>query len=176
MMCKAPNKSKITTFLRQCLTSTSAKADLSALYSPSDLSVEQVELEDMRTYHVYARCNLPHGVCPYCGHVSRSVHSRYHRTIADLSILGHPVIITFEARKFFCHNPDCRKKTFAEQPGDEVFRYRRRTRRCEMAVTQHGLKCSSESARKLLSATGAPSAETPYSEISTACRFQSDAK
>ena len=110
----------------------------------------------MRTYHVYARCNLPHGVCPYCGHVSRSVHSRYHRTIADLSILGHPVIITFEARKFFCHNPDCRKKTFAEQPGDEVFRYRRRTRRCEMAVTQHGLKCSSESARKLLSATGVP--------------------
>lgn len=88
MMCKAPDKSKITTFLRQCLTSTSAKADLSALYSPSDLSVEQVELEDMRTYHVYARCNLPHGVCPYCGHVSRSVHSRYHRTIADLSILG----------------------------------------------------------------------------------------
>lgn len=68
-MCKAPNKSKITTFLRQCLTSASAKADLSALYSPSDLSVEQVELEDMRTYHVYARCNLPHGVCPYCGHV-----------------------------------------------------------------------------------------------------------
>ena len=107
-MCKAPNKSKITTFLRQCLTSASAKADLSALYSPSDLSVEQVELEDMRTYHVYARCNLPHGVCPYCGHVSRSVHSRYHRTIADLSIIGHPVIITFEARKFFCHNPDCR--------------------------------------------------------------------
>lgn len=155
-MCKAPDKSKITTFLRQCLTSAYAKADLSALYSPSDLSVEQVELEDMRTYHVYARCNLPHGVCPYCGHVSRSVHSRYHRTIADLSILGHPVIITFEARKFFCHNPDCRKKTFAEQPGDEVFRYRRRTRRCEMVVTQHGLKCSSESARKLLSATGVP--------------------
>ncbi|MCI7177058.1 MAG: transposase family protein [Candidatus Cryptobacteroides sp.] len=69
----------------------------------------------MRSYYVYARCNLPYGVCPYCGHVSRSVHSRYHRNIADLSILGHPVIITFEARKFFCHNPDCRKKTFAEQ-------------------------------------------------------------
>ena len=108
----------------------------------------------MRTYHVYARCNLPHGVCPYCGCVSHRVHSRYHRTITDLSILGHPVIITFAARKFFCSNPDCRRKTFAEQPGDEVFRYRRRTRRCEMAVTQHGLRCSSESARKLLSAIG----------------------
>ena len=57
-MCKAPNKSKITTFLRQCLTSTSAKADLSALYSPSDLSVEQVELEDMRTYHAVSYTHL----------------------------------------------------------------------------------------------------------------------
>lgn len=154
MMSKAPNEGKITTFLRQCLTAPSAKADLSVLYSPSDLSVEQVEYEDMHTYHIYARCNLPYGVCPYCGIVSHRIHSRYRRTITDLSILGHPVVITFEARKFFCCNSDCRRKTFAEQPGDEVFRYRRRTRRCELAVIQHGLKCSSESARKLLSATG----------------------
>jgi len=76
------------------------------------------------------------------------------RTIADLSMLGRPVIMKFEARKFFCDNQDCRRKTFAEQPGDEVFRYRRRTRRCEMAVVQHGLKSSSESARKLLTAIG----------------------
>ena len=153
-MSKAPNEDKNTTFLRQCLTSPSVKADLSVLYSPNDLFVEQVEFEDMRTYHVYAQCSLPYGVCPYCGCVSHRVHSRYHRTITDLSILGYPVIITFGARKFFCHNPYCRRKTFAEQPGDEVFRYRRRTRRCEMVVTQHGLKCSSESARKLLSAIG----------------------
>ena len=76
------------------------------------------------------------------------------RTIADLSMLGLPVIMKFESRKFFCDNQDCRRKTFAEQPGDEVFRYRRRTRRCEMVVAQHGLKSSSESARKLLSAIG----------------------
>ena len=71
-----------------------------------------------------------------------------------MSILGHRVSIIFEARKFFCNNPQCHKKTFAEQPGDEIFRYRRRTRRCEMLVTQNGLKCSSESARKLLHAAG----------------------
>lgn len=120
----------------------------------------------MHTYHIYAQCSLPHGVCPYCGCVSHSVHSRYHRTITDLSILGHPVVITFEARKFFCHNPNCRRKTFAEQPGDEVFRYRRRTRRCEVAVTQHGLRCSSESARKLLSVIGVSiSGDTVLSDI-----------
>ena len=74
-MSKAPNEDKNTTFLRQCLTSPSVKADLSALYSPNDLFVEQVEFEDMRTYHVYAQCSLPYGVCPYCGCVSHRVHS-----------------------------------------------------------------------------------------------------
>ena len=73
-MSKAPNEDKNTTFLRQCLTSPSVKADLSVLYSPNDLFVEQVEFEDMRTYHVYAQCSLPYGVCPYCGCVSHRVH------------------------------------------------------------------------------------------------------
>ena len=74
--------------------------------------------------------------------------------LGDLSILGSPVIITAEMRKFFCDNTGCAKKTFAEQPGNEVFRYRRRTRRCEMAVIRYGLTSSSETARKLLNATG----------------------
>lgn len=86
--------------------------------------------------------------------MSHRVHSRYTRTISDLSILGRPVIITAEMRKFFCDNTECAKKTFAEQPGNEVFRYRRRTRRCEMTVMRHGITSSSETARKLLNATG----------------------
>ena len=154
-MCKPPNEGKITTIFPQCLTQSWANADLSALYSPSDLWIEHAEsCEDHQSYHLFARCNLPYGDCPYCGNRSHRVHSKYMRTIADLSILGLPVVISFEARKFFCDNPDCRRKTFAEQPGDEVFRYRRRTRRCEMVVTQHGLNTSSESARKLLATIG----------------------
>ncbi len=154
-MCKPPNEGKITTIFPQRLTQNEAKADLSSLYSQSDLLVEHTErCDDSQSYHLFARCSLPYGKCPYCGRISHRVHSKYMRTIADLSMLGLPVIMKFEARKFFCDNQDCRRKTFAEQPGDEVFRYRRRTRRCEMVVAQHGLKSSSESARKLLSAIG----------------------
>ena len=152
-MSNSPNGSEFTINLPQCQPYSEANADLSSLYRPSSIQLEQVECID-ETYRLYARCSLPFGECPYCGSRSRHVHSRYTRTISDLSILGHRVIITFESRKFFCTNPECRRKTFAEQPGDEIFRYRRRTRRCEMLVTQHGLKCSSESARKLLHATG----------------------
>ena len=154
-MCKTPNGSKITNIFPQCLTQNGAKADLSSLYSQSDIQVEHTErCDDSQSYHLFARCSLPYGKSPYCGSISHRVHSKYMRTIADLSILGLPVIMKLEARKFFCDNTGCKRKTFAEQPGDEVFRYRRRTRRCEVVVAQHGLKTSSESARKLLSAIG----------------------
>ena len=71
-----------------------------------------------------------------------------------MSILGERVILHLEVRKFFCHNDDCRRKTFAEQPGDEVFRYRRRTCRCERAVARHGITVSSGSASRLLAHMG----------------------
>ena len=152
-MPKHPNRSKITTILPQCLQASGSNADLSALYKPSDLVIENVEYEN-NAYHLYAKCSLDYGDCPDCGHRSRHIHSRYVRTLTDLSILGRPVVMTIGARKFFCDNPECRKKTFAEQPGDEVFRYRRRTRRCEMMVIQHGITSSSETGRKLLNTTG----------------------
>ena len=71
-----------------------------------------------------------------------------------MSILGERVVLHLEARKFFCHNADCQKKTFAEQPGDEVFRYRRRTCRCERTVARHGISVSSGSASHLLAHMG----------------------
>jgi hypothetical protein len=56
------------------------------------------------------------------------------RHVTDLPILGRRTVLHLEMRKFFCHDEDCSHKTFAEQPGTEVFRYRRRSRRCEVLV------------------------------------------
>ena len=154
-MCNPPNEGKSTAFFQKNNTSAEIKVDLRSLYVPSDILIEHAEYdESCRSYRLFSRCGLDYGVCPYCGCKSHKVHSNYIRTVTDLSILGCPVVITLKVRKFFCRNPSCLKKTFAEQPGDEVFRYRRRTRRCDMAVIQHGLETSSESAGKLLSAMG----------------------
>ena len=154
-MCKLLNDSKTNTILSHSLTQAGTKADLASLYSPGNFLVEHTEYcESNHSYLLYARCNLPYGTCPYCGTVNHRIHSRYMRTITDLSILGIPSIIIFEVRKFFCDNPACHRKTFAEQPGDEIFRYRRRTRRCEMVISRYGLNTSSETAKKLLSAIG----------------------
>ncbi len=156
-MQKYPNGDKVTT--KKSENSKAFGANLlcdegiSQIYQSSDLIVHEVDYEG-DSFKMYATSSLDHGICPYCGHLSHSVHSRYVRTIQDLSILGRRVIMRLGVRKFFCHNQDCRRKTFAEQPGDEVFRYRRRTCRCERVVARHGISVSSSSASRLLGHMG----------------------
>jgi hypothetical protein len=129
-MQKYPNGDKDTTIISNSGKASETKLfcdeGLSQIYQSSDLFIHGTEYND-NVFHLYGSSSLDYGICPYCNHRSESVHSKYFRTIQDLSILGERVVLHLEVRKFFCHTPDCRRKTFAEQPGDEVFRYRRRT-------------------------------------------------
>lgn len=156
-MSKYPNGGKVTTN-----NSESSKGNevnmlwnegISQIYLSSELVIHEA-VHDNNVFNLYASSSLDYGRCPYCGHVSSQVHSRYFRTLQDMSILGKRVVLHLEVRKFFCHNADCQKKTFAEQPGDEVFRYRRRTCRCERTVARHGISVSSSSASHLLAHMG----------------------
>ena len=156
-MSKYPNGGKVTTKNSESCkaneTNLPCEEGISQIYLSSELVIHEA-VHDGNVFHLYASSSLGHGICPYCGQVSSQVHSRYFRTIQDLSILGERVVLHLEVRKFFCHNEDCRRKTFAEQPGDEIFRYRRRTCRCERAVARHGISVSSGSASRLLSHMG----------------------
>lgn len=53
--------------------------------------------------------------CPFCGSKSMHVHSTYQREIQDLPVQDKQVILLVDTRKFFCYNPDCPHKTFAER-------------------------------------------------------------
>ncbi len=48
--------------------------------------------------------------CPFCGSKTMHVHLTYQREIQDKK-----VVLLADTRKFFCHNPDCSHKTFAER-------------------------------------------------------------
>ena len=156
-MSKYPNGDKVTTKKSESCTDLATIfpccEGISQLYLSSEISIQYADYTD-GFFHLYGSSSLEHGRCPYCGRISRRVHSHYVRTIQDLSILGGRVILYLEVRKFFCDNGECHKKTFAEQPGDEVFRYRRRTCRCERAVARHGISVSSGSACRLLKHMG----------------------
>jgi transposase len=139
--------------------SQTSSCDLSSLYERAEISIDSISQSES-TIDMYAKTNLNYGLCPYCGEKSFKVHSKYNRVITDLPILGKQVILHIQTRKFFCKNPMCGKKTFAEQPGNEVFRYRRRTRRCEIMVVGHGLLCSSNKAKRLIRTVGIPLSNT----------------
>lgn len=53
--------------------------------------------------------------CPYCGSICDRVHSTYIRTIQDLSIQSYFVKLKLVCHKYFCDNPECQHKTFAER-------------------------------------------------------------
>ena len=53
--------------------------------------------------------------CPFCGSKTMHIHSTYQREIQDLPIQDKQVILLVDTRKFFCHNPGCPHKTFAER-------------------------------------------------------------
>lgn len=53
--------------------------------------------------------------CPVCGETSHRVHGRYTRTLADLPWSGIPVRLRLRVRKFFCDQPSCKRRIFAER-------------------------------------------------------------
>src|SRR3954465_12675107 len=84
---------------------------------PGGLVVEQVLPEPDRVT-VVARSRLPTSPCPDCRAPSSRVHSRYDRRPAGLPWQGRPVAVRLRARRFFCAEPACPRRTFAERlPG-----------------------------------------------------------
>ena len=77
--------------------------------------------------HLLARTCACEAACTGCGVVSRRVHSRYRRQLADPASGGQEVLIDLQARRFFCKNQACAKATFAEQVPGLTVRYGRRT-------------------------------------------------
>jgi hypothetical protein len=49
---------------------------------------------------------------------SGRTHSRYRRRLADVAVGGRRLVIALTARRLFCDQPACQRRTFAEEvPG-----------------------------------------------------------
>jgi transposase len=87
--------------------------------------VEDAELAGGLWLRVRVRADQ--ATCPRCGQPSGRVHSTYGRRLADAPVGGRPVVIRLAVRRFFCVNPDCPARTFAEQVAGLTSRRARRT-------------------------------------------------
>lgn len=65
--------------------------------------------------------------CPSCNEPSKSFHSRYRRTVADLPWHNVAVNLQLNTRRFRCRNGLCRQKIFCERLPDVVEAYARKT-------------------------------------------------
>ena len=77
--------------------------------------------------------------CPLCGRRSKRVHSRYERTLADLSWGTHAVTLRLRVRRLFCQNVRCTRRIFAERLPEVALPWARRTRRLDARLTALGL-------------------------------------
>jgi transposase len=103
---------------------------LTTLLFPScpDLLLEEITLEG-QTLFLTVRSSKKALACPDCAQESRKVHSRYPRTLADVSLMDYAVVLRVQVRRFFCSHAGCVRKTFAEPfPDLAVTRARRTTR------------------------------------------------
>ena len=103
---------------------------LTTLLFPSfpDLLLEEIACEG-QTLVMTVHSSKKAVACPDCAQESMKIHSRYARTLADLSLMDYAVVLHVQVRRWFCSNPACARTTFAEPFPDLAGSHARRTNR-----------------------------------------------
>jgi transposase len=94
--------------------------------------------------------------CPVCHRRSRRVHSRYQRRVADLPLGGTPLTLVLHVRKFFCRNPRCPRRIFAERLPSLVAAGARRSHPLHTALECVAFALGGEAGARLADSLGMP--------------------
>ncbi len=106
---------------------------------------------------VRARPAAPQAPCPVCGVLSGRRHDWYERFLRDLPAWGRPVVIRLRVRVLECVNPQCPRKTFAEQAGGVTSPWARMTPLLAGALEAVGAVLAGRPGARLAGALGLPS-------------------
>jgi transposase len=122
---------------------------------PTDLQVEDllIERDTLTLFLTSWRSTQP---CPDCAYDSSRVHSRYRRRLADLPCQGRAVRLSLKVRRFFCENPACARRTFAEQFPEVATAYARRTLRQGRTLREIAFALGGRPATRLARFLGLP--------------------
>jgi len=99
---------------------------------------------------VVAKSTTSKGVCPRCQEVSTQTHGWYHRQPSDVPCVGKRVCLHLRVRRFRCTNPQCSRKTFAQDCAEWLPQFARRTRRLTQLAYHFGFEVGGECASRLL--------------------------
>jgi transposase len=105
---------------------------------------------------LHAEPTRPSVACPVCGTLSRRQHSSYQRRPLDLPWRGAVVHLHVRTRRWFCDEPTCPRKIFAERFDDALARYARRTVVADDLLRAFALQAGGEGGARLARKAGLP--------------------
>src|SRR5215831_6506248 len=103
---------------------------------PPSLTVRDVA-KDAEGWLVDAAA-LNAAACPDCGALSKSRHSTYVRTLADLPMQGVAVRMKVRVGRWRCRNAGCGRQIFCQRLAKLTGKHGRETDRCREVVQQVG--------------------------------------
>jgi transposase len=95
-------------------------------------------------------------ICPVCGTRSARRHTWYRRTALDLPWRKFTVRLRIWARRFFCDEPSCPRKIFAERFTGLLRHYGRRTEEATGLLLAFAQRAGGEAGARLARAAGLP--------------------
>ena len=116
--------------------------------APEEIRIESLSV-DAHGIVIHARARRERVPCPACGRPATRVHSRYRRILADLPWHETAVRLQVQARRFFCDEPDCERRIFAERLDRTTAVYARRTNRLGSALDLLALALGGEAGARV---------------------------
>ena len=114
------------------------------------LSLEAWHVDDVAAQITLEVAATPARVpCPLCHVQTTRVHSRYTRTVADLSWGAYAVRLQLRVRKFFCDHPACPRQIFTERLPTVAAPWARRTLRLAQHLSALGIALSGQAGARL---------------------------
>lgn len=128
---------------------------MEGLLSPSIADVSVLSLDVSHEAIRIDVCSTSAGAaCPDCGSQSTRVHSSYLRFPADVPSGGRLVVLQLRVRRFFCPEPSCARRTFAEQMPGLTRRHSRWTERLGATLAAVGLALAGRAGARMAQASG----------------------
>ncbi len=121
-----------------------------------NLLIEKITVTD-NVITVEADAAATGSSCPLCSQASSHVQSHYRRTVKDLPCRGQAVQVVLRVRRFYCANPSCARKIFAEAFPELTQAYARRTTRFSDALRVLGFAIGAEVGAFVATKLGLPS-------------------
>jgi transposase len=122
----------------------------SFLPGKNQLSLQRID-QDLKNQHLTLEVESTQrsARCPLCQTVTERVHSHYSRTLADLPCVVFTLSLLLQVAKFFCDNPECRRRIFTERLPDIAVAWSRRTLRLTQQLEAIGMSLGGAAGARL---------------------------